>query len=92
MRLKHSNPDVTALALPDLDAIEPDAGGGFTVPDELAPSLLALPFWQVHDEPLIESERGGDAPIPAPTRKTNRSKTAPPAVRAVASVGGRTQA
>jgi hypothetical protein len=92
MRLKHVNPDIKILALPDLEPIEPDAGGGFTVPDTYAPDLLAMPFWQVHDEPLVDSDSGGSEPRPAPSRKTTRSKTPPPLVRAEASVGGTQQA
>jgi hypothetical protein len=94
MRLKHTNPAVNVLTLPGLaEPIEPDAGGGFTVPDHLAPSLLELPFWSVHTEPLpIASESGGHSTEPPPVRKNSRSKTPPPTVPAEASVGGAKQA
>jgi hypothetical protein len=92
MRLQHTNPDVTIVAIPGHDAVEADTGGGFTVPDDVADTLLASPAWRIHPDPLIETAEGGTQPALPPARKGPRSKTAPPTVVPHAIGGGTTQA
>lgn len=91
MRLKHSNPDVTTLALPTGTTVEADSGGGFTVADEAAAELLKLPWWSQHDVPL-EQPATRDAPSDVGEKRRNTRAKAPAETKAAVSVGGISQA